>query len=70
LIGAAVRAPSMPSDGLAWRCVRQQRSVRSCCDEELTKGDLGQLLWAAQGVAGAGGGRTVPSAGALYPLEL
>ncbi len=52
------------------RCVRQRRSVRGYCDEELTKGELGQLLSAAQGVTGAGGGRAVPSAGALYPLEL
>jgi len=32
--------------------------------------ELGQLLWAAQGVTHAEGGRTAPSAGATYPLEL
>jgi SagB-type dehydrogenase family enzyme len=52
------------------RCIRQRRSVRGFCDGALTKGELGQLLWAAQGVTGSGGERTVPSAGALYPLEL
>jgi SagB-type dehydrogenase family enzyme len=52
------------------RCIRQRRSVRGFCDGPLTQGELGQLLWAAQGVTGAGGERAVPSAGALYPLEL
>jgi SagB-type dehydrogenase family enzyme len=31
---------------------------------------VSQLLWAAQGVTDADGGRTAPSAGALYPLEI
>jgi SagB-type dehydrogenase family enzyme len=44
--------------------------VRSFRHQALTKDELGQLLWAAQGVTGPDGGRTVPSAGALYPLEL
>lgn len=52
------------------RCIGQRRSVRSFRDQALTKDELGQLLWAAQGVTGPDGGRTVPSAGALYPLEL
>jgi SagB-type dehydrogenase family enzyme len=51
-------------------CIWQRRSVRGFRDQALTASELSQLLWAAQGVTGTGGGRAVPSAGALYPLEL
>ena len=51
------------------RCVQQRRSVRSFREQVLTKDELGQLLWAAQGVTGPEAERAVPSAGALYPLE-
>lgn len=51
-------------------CLRQRRSVRSFRDRNLNADDLGRLLWAAQGITGTGGLRSVPSAGALYPLEL
>ncbi len=52
------------------RCVEQRRSVRGFRDQALAEDELGQLLWAAQGVTGGDAGRAVPSAGALYPLEL
>jgi SagB-type dehydrogenase family enzyme len=48
----------------------QRRSVRSFTDQPLTPEQIGQLLWAAQGVTSQGGYRTAPSAGALYPLEI
>ena len=48
----------------------QRRSIRAYSGETLTIEDVSQLLWAAQGITSAGGGRTAPSAGALYPLEL
>jgi SagB-type dehydrogenase family enzyme len=51
-------------------CIRRRRSVRSFHDQALKIGDLGQLLWAAQGITGSDGRRSAPSAGALYPLEL
>lgn len=50
--------------------LRRRRSVRDFGPEPLTLGEIGQLLWAAQGVTADWGGRTAPSAGALYPLEL
>ncbi len=51
-------------------CIRGRRSVRGFCDRALTENELGLLLWAAQGITAADGKRAVPSAGALYPLEL
>jgi SagB-type dehydrogenase family enzyme len=48
----------------------ERRSVRSYTDEGLTWGEIGQLLWAAQGINRDWGARTAPSAGALYPLEV
>jgi SagB-type dehydrogenase family enzyme len=48
----------------------ERRSVREFTDEPLALEDLSQLLWAAQGITADWGGRTAPSAGALYPLEV
>lgn len=48
----------------------QRRSVREYADLPLTMAEIGQLLWAAQGVTDERGFRTAPSAGALYPLEV
>ena len=47
-----------------------RRSVRDYAPGPLTLAEVGQLLWAAQGVTSPEGFRTAPSAGALYPLEL
>ena len=46
----------------------KRRSVRFYSGEDLSIEEVSQLLWAAQGTTGTG--RTAPSAGALYPLEL
>lgn len=48
----------------------QRRSVREFAADPLSRQDISQLLWAAQGVTSETGARTAPSAGALYPLEL
>lgn len=50
--------------------LRQRRSVRDYADAPLTKDEVLKLLWVGQGVTRAWGGRTAPSAGALYPLEV
>lgn len=48
----------------------KRRSIREFRDVPLALDDLGQLLWAAQGITDRVGLRTAPSAGALYPLEV
>ncbi len=50
--------------------LQQRRSVRDYPDRSLSLSDMGQLLWAAQGITHWRGLRAAPSAGALYPLEL
>ncbi len=47
-----------------------RRSVRDYQKDSLSIEQISQLLWAAQGITGKWGGRTAPSAGALYPLEV
>jgi SagB-type dehydrogenase family enzyme len=47
-----------------------RRSVREFTDDPLELSQIAQLLWAAQGITGAGTHRTAPSAGGLYGLEL
>lgn len=50
--------------------LRERRSVRRFDGESLTLAEIGQLLWALQGITGSRGERTAPSAGDLYPLEV
>jgi SagB-type dehydrogenase family enzyme len=52
------------------RLLSLRRSVREFAPGALTRGEIAQLLWAAQGVTHPSGLRTAPSAGALYPLEV
>jgi SagB-type dehydrogenase family enzyme len=57
-------AGSMPLE----KAILLRRSCRDFLPEALTPGQTGQLCWAAQGQVGRY--RTVPSAGATYPLEV
>ncbi len=50
--------------------IGNRKSVRSFTKQTLSLEQIGQLLWSGQGLRDALGQRTVPSAGALYPLEL
>ena len=50
--------------------LRLRRSIREYQNAPISLFEIGQLLWAAQGITHPEGLRTAPSAGALYPLEL
>lgn len=51
--------------------IARRRSVREFRREPLTPEQIGQLCWAGQGITDRSTGyRSVPSAGALYPMEL
>jgi SagB-type dehydrogenase family enzyme len=63
-------APTLVGQMSLETALAQRRSVREFSARPLTEAELGQLLWAAQGITGGRGYRTAPSAGALYPLEV
>jgi SagB-type dehydrogenase family enzyme len=66
----ALPEPDLKGRETLERAVARRRSIREFAPRSMTMGELGQLLWAAQGVSDPSGLRTAPSAGALYPLEL
>jgi SagB-type dehydrogenase family enzyme len=63
-------APTLSGPHSLERSFAERRSVREYGPVMLTPAQLGQVLWAAQGVTERTGLRTAPSAGGLYPLEL
>jgi SagB-type dehydrogenase family enzyme len=63
-------APRTDGDVSLEEALLRRRSVRAFTDEVLDLPEISQLLWAAQGVTAEWGGRTAPSAGALYPLRV
>lgn len=62
--------PEKDSETSIEEALLERRSIRSYKDEPLTLAEVSQLLWAAQGITVHWGGRTAPSAGATYPLEV
>ncbi len=67
-----IKLPEPSSDGgmSVEAALARRESVRHFTAVPLTSSQISQILWAAQGITRNWGGRTAPSAGALYPLEL
>jgi SagB-type dehydrogenase family enzyme len=62
--------PRLDGDMALETALLQRRSVRKFGARPLSLAHAAQLLWAGQGVTSDRGGRTAPSAGATYPLEV
>ncbi|MCK4546754.1 MAG: SagB/ThcOx family dehydrogenase [Candidatus Eisenbacteria sp.] len=62
--------PSMKGTLSVEEALAARRSVRQYTAEPLTLEMVSRLLWAAQGQTATWGGRTAPSAGALFPIEV
>jgi SagB-type dehydrogenase family enzyme len=69
-IGITLPEPMHDSNTSVEEALLQRRSIRNYSEGDLTLEQLGQLLWAAQGITDPSGKRTAPSAGGLYPLEV
>jgi SagB-type dehydrogenase family enzyme len=74
LVGASALTPSdsRPRSAMSFDDVlAARRSTRTFATRDLSEVEIERIVWAAQGItASAGGGRTAPSAGATYPLEI
>jgi SagB-type dehydrogenase family enzyme len=63
-------APDLSGSASLEQVLHDRRSVREYAISAPTPDEIGQLLWAGQGITDDAGHRTAPSAGARYPLEL
>lgn len=70
--GELIKLPSPQIKGTVSleEAIKNRRSIREYADLPLALSEISQLLWAAQGITSESGGRSAPSAGALYPLEV
>ncbi|SHG69603.1 SagB-type dehydrogenase domain-containing protein [Thermosyntropha lipolytica DSM 11003] len=63
--------PVYKSDVSLEEALKKRRSVRDYANQPVTLQELGQLLWAAQGITDEERGlRTAPSSFALYPVKV
>lgn len=69
--GIALPDPTREGTTSVEAAIANRRSRREFSDDPMTLAEVGQLLWAAQGItARRSGFRAAPSAGATYPLEV
>jgi SagB-type dehydrogenase family enzyme len=67
----ALPAPQFTGKLSLEEALQKRRSIRSYSDQPVSLTEVGQLLWAGQGITEKSRGlRTAPSAGATYPMEL
>jgi SagB-type dehydrogenase family enzyme len=64
-----LRLPAPRTDTCLTKLIIARRSIRRFQDKPLTLNTLSQILWATYGFT-TGRRRAVPSAGALYPLDV
>jgi SagB-type dehydrogenase family enzyme len=71
-VGRPVALPDPDTSGgpAMHQVMATRHSERHYTEESITLQELSQLLWAAQGVTHGKGYRTVPSAGAKFPIEI
>jgi SagB-type dehydrogenase family enzyme len=68
--GIALPTPRTKGTLTLEETLARRRSVREVSEQPLTLDEIGQLMWATQGITSSVGQRTAPSAGGLYPLEV
>lgn len=66
----ALPKPSLTSRTSVEAAMQARRSRRDFTSDSLNLKQVGQMLWAAQGVTADWGGRTSPSAKSAYPLTV
>jgi SagB-type dehydrogenase family enzyme len=68
----SISSLSQQGGNLLWETIAKRRSVRDFSHQPITFEELSRLIWAIQGITARAREfefRTVPSAGALYPIE-
>jgi nitroreductase len=66
----ALPAPELDKGVPVMRALKDRKSTRELADRPLSRQQLSELLWAADGVNREGGHRTAPSALARYPVDI